>query len=980
MALERYGTKRDFTETPEPRPEVKSSPGGNLFVIQKHAARALHYDVRLEMNGVLLSWAVPKGPSLDPRDKHLAVHVEDHPLDYAHFEGIIPKGEYGGGTVMVWDIGTWSADRESKDDPEKAYREGHLKFRLEGEKLHGGWMLVRMKPRPGEERENWLLFKERDDEVREGEEAAITRWAPDSALTGRTMDEIAASADRVWGAGGEEEPGRPHEKVVKGAASKGAAGAARRAARGAAATNGGPVGGGAAGSPDPAHIEGARKGALPERLEPELATLVTEAPVGDDWLHEIKLDGYRVMTRIDGGAARLFTRRGADWTSHFPTLRADVARIPARHAVLDGEVVYVKDDGRTSFLKLASALQSGTDPDGRVVYYVFDLLHLDGYDLTRVPLHARKEALERLLADFAPTDRVRFVGHLVGKGEEFFDQSCDFALEGSIAKRASAPYRSGRGRDWLKVKCMHRQEFVVGGFTERANAEGGVGALLVGFRDEAGGPLRYAGRVGTGWDDRTMRELRKRLDKLLRDEPPFEGVPRGREVQGVVWAKPELVAEIEYLSWNGNGMFRHPSFEGLRLDKPAAEVVVERAAEPEALHAFAAAPRALPAGTHEAAAEESQDGDAMMHDGAADRAPAAAVTAHRGNGRSPAAKKPVAAAKKSGAAKSPAKPDAAAKKSGATPRKPAKLGEAVDVSGVSISNPKRVLYPDLGLSKLEVARYYEMVAPWMLPQIARRPLTLVRCPEGYTAQCFFQKHAVGHMPETVLRVPVAEDHGAVGTYVAVESAPGLLALAQTGVMEFHVWGAHMDTVEYPDQIVFDFDPDPELPFRRVIEGARLMHDLLEGLGLQSFVKTTGGKGLHVVAPVEPRLTWDEVKAFTKACADSLATLDPSRYLVNMSLKKRVGKTYVDYLRNGRGASFIAAYSTRRRPGAPVSAPVRWDELTPRLRGDTFTVKNMKRRLARLDEDPWAGYAAVKQRITDDMLRSAGLPPAKKRAA
>ena len=386
------------------------------------------------------------------------------------------------------------------------------------------------------------------------------------------------------------------------------------------------------------------------------------------------------------------------------------------------------------------------------------------------------------------------------------------------------------------------------------------------------------------------------------------------------------MAELEYLSWTGPGMIRHPSFEGLRLDKPADEVVAEQAQPAEQ----------RPAGRAGPAAERA----------AAPRTPRAAPT-------------------RAGAPR---------------PARPAKLGEPVPVGGVAISNPQRVLYPDLGLTKLEVARYYEHVATWMLPHIARRPLTLIRCPEGYTSQCFFQKHAVGHLPDTVLRVPVKEDHGAVGTYVAVDSAEGLLALAQTGVMEFHVWGAHMQTVEYPDQIVFDFDPDPELPFSRVIEGARLMHDLLEGLGLQSFVKTTGGKGLHVVAPVEPRLTWDEVKAFTRACAESLATLEPSRFLVNMSLKKRAGKTYVDYLRNGRGASFIAAYSTRKRPGAPVSAPLRWDELTPRLRADRYTVANMPRRLSRLDEDPWAGYDGLRQGISDDMLRAAGLPPAAHRAA
>lgn len=907
MGLERYREKRDFDETPEPGPDVKSSPGGNLFVIQKHAATRLHYDVRLELDGTLKSWAVPKGPSLDPKDKRLAVHVEDHPLDYAGFEGIIPKGEYGGGTVMVWDRGRWFPDRESKDDPQKAYREGQLKFRVEGEKLRGGWMLVRIKGRPGEERQdNWLLFKERDDEARSGEEAAITKLAPDSALTGRTMEQIAAGADRVWDADGE------------------------RAATGEAAI------GDALEPPDPARIPGARTGVLPARPEPQLATLVAEPPVGEEWLHEIKLDGYRVMTRLEDGEARLFTRRGADWTSHFPTLIDAVRRVPARQAVLDGEVVYVKDDGRTSFLRLASSLQSGADPDGRIVYYVFDLLHLDGHDLTRAPLYERKEALRRLLAGFAPADRVRYVDHIRGSGEEFHHQACELALEGSIAKRRDAPYRPGRSRDWVKVKCLHRQEFVVGGFTERANTEGGIGALLMGYHEEPGGPLRYAGRVGTGWDDKTMRELRGRLDELAQDVPAFVDAPRGREVRGVQWVRPNLVAEIEYLSWTGRGLFRHPSFQGLRLDKPADEVVAERV-EPAGLQPFAPQPEAL---------------------------------------RTAAGETPSAA--KAAAAAAPKKKTGKRAKPAAGPRARSKASSVV-VGGVAISNPDRVMYPDMGLTKLQVARYYEDVAPWILPHVARRPLTLVRCPEGHTRECFFQKHAADSFPPAILRVPIPEDDGRTGTYMAIDSAAGLLSLVQMGVLELHVWGSHLETLERPDQIVFDFDPDPELPFSRVNEGARLMRDLLEGLGLRSFVKTTGGKGLHVVAPLLPERDWDTVKAFTKALAESLQTLDPSRYIVNMSLKKRAGKIYVDYLRNGRGSTYVTAYSTRRRPGAPVSTPLRWDELNPRLRADRYDAGNLKRRLAGLDEDPWAGYADIRQRITDDMLRAAGIDPAPRSA-
>jgi bifunctional non-homologous end joining protein LigD len=598
------------------------------------------------------------------------------------------------------------------------------------------------------------------------------------------------------------------------------------------------------------------------------------------------------MCRLEEGKARLLTRRGADWTNHFPSLLCAVERIPAHTAILDGEVVFVQPDGRTSFPKLASALQSGVDEEGGIVYYVFDLLYLDGYDLTGAPLHRRKEALRRLLAASAPDARVRYVEHVQGLGEEFFKGTCELTLEGEIAKRRDAPYRPGRGRDWLKVKCTRRQEFVIGGFTERAGGRGGIGALLLGHHEEAGGPLHYAGRVGTGWDERTMTELRGRLDELRQEAAPFVDAPERKAAAGVTWVDPQLVGEVEYLSWDGRGAFRHSSFKGLRLDMPASEVVAEQAASPVPQQAALSGPS----------------------------------------------------------------PETA----------PPRGVKRVTVGGIAISNPERIMYPELGLTKLDLARYYEEVAAWMLPHISRRPLTLVRCPEGHGNECFFQRHAVNNFPEAVLRVPIAEADG-VAPFVAIDSAAGLLSLVQMGVLEFHVWGSHIETVEYPDQIVFDFDPDLALPFTRVIEGARLMHDLLEGIGLRSFVKTTGGKGLHVVAPLLPSRPWDEVKSFTKAVAETLARFDPASFTTTMSLKKREGRTYVDYLRNGRGATSISAYSTRRRPGAPVSAPLRWDELGPGMSPDRYAVSNMRERLAQLAEDPWQGYDEVRQEITPAML-------------
>jgi bifunctional non-homologous end joining protein LigD len=926
MGLDDYRKKRDFSRTPEPatetaagdrpesdpsrRPEppapVASVDGSRgAYVIQKHAARRLHYDLRLELDGVLLSWAVPKGPSLDPADKRLAVRVEDHPLNYADFEGTIPAGEYGGGTVMVWDRGTWEPCETSRDDPAGSLDKGQLKFELHGGKLRGRWMLVHLKDRAGESgQKNWLLFKERDDEARSGTQANVTESAPLSVRSGRTMEQIAADGDRPWHTGGE----MPGEVAGE--------------------TEGPAV--------DPAVVTGARRRPLPERSEPQLATLVAEAPRGDDWLHEIKFDGYRVLCRLDDGRPRFLTRRGADWTDHFPTLLEPAARLPAGTALLDGEVVYVKDDGRTSFLKLASALQSGSDPEGRIVYYVFDLLYRDGYDVTRAPLHVRKELLAGLLSALPDDAPIRYVDHVRGDGDEFHRVACGHELEGSISKRAGAPYRSGRGRDWLKVKCLHRQEFVIGGFTERAGG-GGIGALLLGFRGTSGEPLRYAGRVGTGWDHRTMDDLRARLDELVRDEPTFIDAPSGRAARGVLWVLPELVAEIEYLSWNGHGTFRHASFKGLRLDKPAADVVPEQACD-EPSQPFAPAPDSLrPPDSTTALASAALPESAASPDSAT----------------------------------SPPGPGIAAPSSDPVHTRPLRKGEEhTIVGGVVITNPHRVMYPEAGLTKLDIARYYEGIADRLLPFISRRPLTLVRCPEGYAEGCFFQKHAVGGFPDTVIRVPIAE-HDGTATYVAVDSTAGLLSLVQLGTLELHVWGSHLETVEYPDELVFDLDPDPELPFTRVSDAARLLRTALDALGLQSFVTTTGGKGLHVVAPIEPTRPWKEVKAFARAVAEALVAADPDSYTATMSKQRRTGKVYVDYLRNGRGATFISPYSTRRRPGAPVATPLRWDELSPRLRADRYDVANIRRRLAALDTDPWEGFHRVRQELTAAALRSVG---------
>ncbi len=945
MGLEDYSGKRDFSRTPEPSPagpedgSRRASDGGSgpqpsrLYVIQKHAARRLHYDLRLELGGVLLSWAVPKGPSLDPADKRLAVRVEDHPLEYADFEGAIPAGEYGGGTVMVWDRGTWEPLATARDDPAGWLDKGQLKFELHGGKLRGRWMLVRLKDRAGESgQKNWLLFKERDEEARSGAEANVTERAPLSVRSGRTMEQIAADGDRPGHTEGDavgEVTGETEEPAID-PAPPGAARSPGSVARRAPA--------------DPARATGARRAPMPDRVEPQLATLVAEAPRGDEWLHEIKLDGYRVLCRLESGRPRFMTRRGADWTDRFPTLVGPVAGLPAATAFLDGEVVYVKQDGHTSFLELASALQGGTDPEGRVVYYVFDLLHRDGVDLTRSPLHARKRLLADLLSGLPADARIRYVDHVRGDGDEFHRAACGHELEGSISKRAEAPYRSGRGRDWLKVKCLHRQEFVIGGFTARAGG-GGIGALLLGFREASGEPLRYAGRVGTGWDQRAMDDLRARLDERVRDEPAFIDAPSGRAARGVLWTRDELVAEIEYLSWNGHGTFRHASFKGLRLDKPAADVVPEQACD-EPSQPFAPAPDSL-----------------RPPDSARPQAP---TVPPAGPGTPPASAAPP------DSTASPVGSGGGAPSSDPVRTRRLRKGEEhAVVGGVVITNPGRVMYPEAGLTKLDIARYYEGIADRLLPFISRRPLTMVRCPEGYAQGCFFQKHAVGGFPDAVIRVPIAE-HDGTATYVAVDSTAGLLSLVQLGALELHVWGSHLESVEYPDELVFDLDPDPELPFTRVNDAARLLRTALEALSLQSFVTTTGGKGLHVVAPLAPTRPWNEVKSFARAVAEALVAADPDSYTASMSKQRRAGKVFIDYLRNGRGATFISPYSTRRRPGAPVATPLRWDELSPRLRADRYGVANIRRRLAALDTDPWEGFHSVRQELTAAALRSVGV--------
>jgi bifunctional non-homologous end joining protein LigD len=917
MGLQEYKKKRNFRATPEPEGTVKKATG-NSFVIQKHAATRLHYDFRLEMEGVLRSWAVPKGPSLDPGEKRLAVHVEDHPIDYGDFEGIIPKGQYGGGTVLLWDRGTWTYVGEG--DAVAAYKKGNLKFRLDGEKLHGRWALVRMGGRNQEEgHENWLLIKEKDETAVPGSADAVVEQYPDSVASGLSLEEIAADPERVWQSNRAEKTASFKDKIAAKVAKARKPAAAKPApAKKAAAKK--------ASKPEPpsvaAAIPGARKAPMPSEIEPQLATLVDAVPQGDEWIHEIKYDGYRALCEIRDGEARLITRHGKDWTDRFTPIARAAEKLGARQAILDGEVVVLEPNGTTSFQSLQNALSENRQDD--LVYFAFDLLYLDGYDLRRTALLDRKRALDDLLAGRAGA--IRMGDHVETDGEGFYRQACNFALEGIVCKRGDLPYQSGRTKDWLKVKCLKRQEFAIVGFTDPEKSRVGFGALLLAVNDEKG-ELVFAGKVGTGFNDRTLRQLRARMDKLEVDKPAFKNPPRGAEARRSHWLKPRLVGEVAFTEWTREGILRHPTFQGLREDKSPREIVREE-------------PQAPPPEAQGKPAEPKR----------------------------PAAKKAAASKGAKKVVKGPKPPVHPAPEEVAVPPQGRSKKKEVEIAGVRFSNPERVLYPEQGVTKEELGIYYARIADWILPHLKDRPLTLVRCPEGRAKQCFYQKHIGETVPAAVRRIDVGDPE----PYGVIDSLEGLLSLAQMGVLELHIWGSHRDKIEQPDYIVFDFDPDEGLDWDRVVEGALAMRAFLEDLGLRTFLKTTGGKGLHVVLPIVRKDDWDEVKAFTKAVSEKMVAAEPQKYTSKLPKASRKGKIFIDYLRNGRGATSICAYSTRARANAPVSVPLFWEELETDVRGNTYTLRTLPERLETLPSDPWADFFKVRQSITAAMKKAVGM--------
>ena len=784
-SLATYRAKRDFARTAEPS-GAKLPSTGNGFVVQKHAATRLHYDFRLELDGALVSWAVTRGPSVNPDDKRLAVRTEDHPLDYARFEGTIPKGEYGGGTVMLWDNGTWESIPGK--DPRETLPEGHLHFILHGRRMAGEWILFRLKPRGKEKGENWILRKVNDAFAGGSDDLVGIHLT--SVNTGRTMDEIAAG------------------KAVR----------KRKCAKPAAPPS--------AASAKPAGKRRKAAGTLPPFQPVQLAALVDHVPSGDRWIHELKYDGYRTMLAIGAGEGRAYTRSGLDWSDRFAGLIGDAITLDVASALIDGEAVVILPDGRTSFQALQAALRG--DPS-KIDYVAFDLLELNGEDLTPRPLLERKEMLAALIGE--GRGHIRYSDHIVGRGEELFKSFCGAGLEGVISKRVDARYSGSRSGSWVKTKCIRRQEFVIVGWTP-SDKQRGFRALLLGVNEK--GKLRFAGKVGTGFSGDEIERLMDLMAPLEQKTATVEA-PRAA-VRGAHWIKPRLVAEVAYIEFTDEGVLRHSSYLGLREDKKPEAVVLEIEA-------------------------------------------------------------PVATA---------AKPAA--------------------TSGVKISNRDRVIFPEGKLTKGELADYYEAVAQIMLPWAGSRPISLVRCPQGRDKKCFFQKHDAGSFGDDVKQVGILEKDGHQEPYLFVDTPAGLLTCVQMGTIEFHGWGARIEDVEKADRLVFDLDPDEGLDFKDVVSAAFHLQDVLGQMGLVTFPMVTGGKGVHVIAPLTPTAEWPQVKDFAHRFAMALAQADPERFTAALAKAKRTGKIFVDYLRNQRGATAVMPYSARSRPFAPIAVPLTWEEL------------------------------------------------------
>lgn len=801
--LSEYQRKRNFKVTSEPSPSSPARrPASALtFVVQKHAARNLHYDFRLELDGVLKSWAVPKGPSLDPSHKRLAVHVEDHPLSYGAFEGSIPAGQYGAGDVIVWDRGIW----QPHDDPHKAYAAGKLKFTLVGEKLAGDWALVRTRLKGSGDKEQWLLIKENDQQARPISDYDIVQAQPTSVLSNARV-------------------GQPKT----------------------------------------------RQPTLPDQMAPQLATLVDRAPAGD-WHYEIKFDGYRILARVRDGHVHLFTRNGHDWSDRLPRQVKALAALKLKDCWLDGEVVSLNRDGLPDFQGLQQAFDSGRSQD--LVYYLFDAPFLHGQDQRSVALQERRAALKAALAG-NQSPLLRFSEAFAADHHDILHSACSLGLEGVIGKRAGSPYSSTRSADWIKLKCRRRQEFVIVGYTRPQGSRSGFGALLLAVHADRA--LVYAGRVGTGFDQATLQTLYKKMQPLARQSSPLANPVTAAQARGVHWIRPQLVAEVQFAEWTREGLVRQAAFVGLRSDKPQEQIVHEQ---------------------------------------------------------------PLAQSR---------------------------------VSQIRITHPERIIDPTSGTQKAQLARFYESISEWLLPHLRHRPVALLRAPEGVDGEQFFQKHSERLAIPLITQLDQALDPGHA-RLMEIHNLAALIGAVQMGAIELHTWGATVDKIDTPDLFVLDLDPDPALPWKSLLEAAQLVLSVLDELGLTAYIKTSGGKGLHLIVPLARRYGWDTVKAFAKAIALFMTQQLPERFTATSGPKNRIGKIFIDYLRNGRGASTVAAYSVRARPGLPVSVPISRDELDSLRSAQQWNVTNLQARLNSLKADPWAGYAN-RQRLSKKMWQKLGAQP------
>jgi bifunctional non-homologous end joining protein LigD len=866
-----YTRKRNFditSEPPETAGRARSGQGKALsFVIHKHDARNLHYDFRLELDGTLKSWAVPKGPSLDPKNKRLAVHVEDHPLGYGSFEGSIPEGQYGAGDVIVWDRGIW----QPHGDPRETYKAGKLKFTLIGEKLTGDWALVRTHLQGSGDKEQWLLIKEKDEAVRSADEYDIVADKPESVVSGATVGEgraAAKSSTRKTAAAAPVAEKKPAGKTAK--------------------------------------KQAAKKTAIPQKLSPQLATLMDTPPEGE-WLYEIKFDGYRIMTRILDGEVRMITRNGHDWTERLPLQAKAIGELNLGDGWLDGEVVVLNDAGLPDFQALQNAFDIGRSKD--IVYYLFDVPFLNGEDLREKPVEDRRAALKKLLGK-QKKGLLRFSDAFSASHRDIIESACLLSLEGVIGKRAGSVYQSRRSPDWIKLKCKLRQEFVIVGFTKPHGTRSGFGALLLAVNEEGAG-LVYAGRVGTGFNQKTLAELFEKMQPLEQDASPLGKKLTSAQGRGVHWIKPTLVGEVEFGEWTREGIIRHSAFIALRSDKPASEVV----------HEYPKTPKDI-------------------------KAPF----------------KPNASKTSASKTDEPAgKPKAASKRDSK---------DKIEVAGVLISHPERVIDKKSGLHKIDLAHFYESISDWILPHLDHRAVALLRCPEGVEGEQIFQKHAERLAIPNIKQLDPKLDPGHA-RLMEIDSVQALVGAAQMGTIELHTWGSTYDKIELPDHFVLDLDPDPALPWRSMIEATQMTLSVLDELGLDAYIKTSGGKGMHIIVPLARKADWDTVKAFAKALAQFISEQLPERFTATSGPKNRVGKIFIDYLRNTRGASTVAAYSARARPGLPVSVPVSRDELASLKSSDQWNIANLQKRLRKLKADPWAGYKNT-QRITRPMWKRLGV--------